>query len=136
MASSSSEVSEDLTNYDLVWKRISDEDEVWRGSGQRDSDGYLEIDRAPLASPNIDPQISASSSTPMVALPPSTASSPQTLPSTSTLMIATFNCGAWGATFTCEFDQTSRSYKNFNLVRGSMSGEFWSVFTNEANWGK
>lgn len=109
MATPSFTIFEDITIFDVVWVRVSDDLSVGpTGPGQLDDEyGTFTVERAPPA---------ASSSTSQI---PSTPSIP---------MIATFDWGHWSANFACNYDQTKRTYDNFDLVAGSMSAEFAGAF--------
>lgn len=101
MASPSFTIFEDITTFDIVWNRISEDSfEVQTGPGEPD-EGMFTVKRA---------------SPPSLSSPtPSTSSIP---------MIATFIWEQFSAEFACDYNQTSRSYGNFDLVDGSMNEHF------------
>ncbi|CAD6583888.1 MAG: hypothetical protein ASARMPREDX12_001476 [Alectoria sarmentosa] len=105
MASPTFTIFEEITTFDIVWQRISEDSfEVQTGPGEPD-EGMFTVKRA---------------SPPSLSSPtPSTSSIP---------MIATFTWEQFSAEFACDYNQTSRSYGNFDLVDGSMNEHFWISF--------
>lgn len=116
MASPNIDTLTDTTIYDLVWSCIPEGYVEQQVPGERDSDGYFLIE--------LDPT-------------PSSTTTPQTSSSISTPMIANLILWDWEAKFTCEYNHTTRSYNNFNLVPGLMSEAFAIAFFSDiSNYGK
>lgn len=107
-------VFEDVTTFDVVWIRVSVGPwlEVQTGPGELEDNGTFTVERVP-----------ASSST-------TQTSSISYIP-----IIATFIWGQWRAEFTCDYDQTSRSYNHFDFVKDSINPLFATAFrlANEFN---
>ncbi len=99
-------IFEDDTTFDVVWKRVSEEDEAPTGLGQLEDHGTFTVTRAP---------------------PPASSSSTQVSSASSIPMIATFTWENFGARYACVYHPSTRSYDNFDLVKESMSEDFASA---------
>lgn len=96
-------IFEDVTTFDIVWKRVSDNKEQLDPGEPGDSWAFFTVERAPT---------------------PASSSATQG-PSTSPVpMIVTFDWDICSAEFSCNYNPTSRSYDHFDLVEGSLSQEF------------
>ena len=108
MATPSFTSFEDITTFDVVWMRVSnDQDEGQKAPGELENDGVFTIKRASPPASSSTTQISSTSPIPM---------------------IATFIWDQFEAKFTCKYNRTSHSYEDFNMVDGSMSEAFETAF--------
>ena len=95
-------IFEDDATFDVIWRRLSDDEEEQTDPGEREYDGIFQLKRAPQ-------QPASSSTTQNASIP----------------MIASFTWeDSEAAEFSCDYNHTSRSYDHFALVEGSMSDDF------------
>ena len=108
MATPNFNVFEDDAIFDVIWKRVSKNEDEQTGPGEREDDGQFQVKRAPQPASRTTTQNPSTSFVPMIA----------------TFLNENDDATFYEATFTCEYNHTSRSYDYFALVEGSMSEDF------------